>query len=137
MPPQVSFEAISAELYMTGFDDTLAQVSYQIKDAIGKNWYMLKVQQIETDELLDLLNPNSFTCLPDDSSFDGQDYAETVRVFPRDFSPGDTIAVSFSTFSEDYHNYMKLRLDNRFSIIEYLSEPVNYPSNIVGGKGLF
>jgi len=136
--PLVAFESISAELYFTGFDDTLAQVTHQFKDAIGKNWYMLNVQHIEGDELLkDLLNPDSFTRLLDDGSFDGQAYGETFRVFPRDFSPGDTIAVSLSNISQDYYNFMELRLDNRFSFIEYLSEPINYPSNIEGGKGFF
>lgn len=136
--PQVSFEAITAELYFTGFDDTLAQVTHQFKDAIGENWYMLNVQHIEGDELVeDLLNPGAFTRLLDDVNFEGQEYGETFRVFPRDFSPGDTISVSLSNISEDYYDFMQLRLDNRFSFIEYLSEPINYPSNIKGGKGFF
>ena len=136
--PQVSFEDIKAELYYTGFDDTLAQITHQFKDPIGKNWYMLNVQQIEGDEILeDLLNPNSFTRLLEDANFDGQDYSEIFRVVPRDFSPGDTIAVSLSNISEDYYNFIKLRLDNRFSFVEYLGEPINYPSNIEGGKGFF
>jgi hypothetical protein len=32
---------------------------------------------------------------------------------------------------------MKLRIDNRFSLVEFVSEPVNYPSNVAGGKGYF
>ena len=136
--PKLSFEAIKAELYYTGFDDTMAQVTYRFKDTIGKNWYMLNVQHIEGDELLeDILNPNAFIRLVDDESFDGQKYGESFRVFPRDFTPGDTISVSLSNISEDYYDFMQLRLDNRFSFIEYLSEPINYPSNIKGGKGFF
>jgi hypothetical protein len=32
---------------------------------------------------------------------------------------------------------MKLRIDNRFSFVEFTSEPVNYPSDVAGGKGYF
>lgn len=136
--PKLSFEAIKAELYFTGFDDTLAQVTYRFKDPVGRNNYMLNVQHIESDEVVeDVLNPNSFIRLMDDESFDGQLYGETFRVFPRDFSPGDTISVSLSNISDSYYDFMQLRLDNRFSFIEYLSEPINYPSNIKGGKGFF
>lgn len=136
--PRISFESIAAELYYTGFDDTLAQITYSINDPVGNNWYMLNVQKIESDELAeDVLNPNSFTRLVEDGSFDGQTYGETFRVFPRDFSPGDTIAVSLSPVSKDYFDFMQLRLDNRFSLVEYLGEPINYPSNVEGGKGFF
>jgi hypothetical protein len=136
--PMISFQDLEAELYYTGFDDTLAQVAYRFKDPIETNWYMLNVQHIEGDELLeDVINPNSFIRLVDDQNFDGQQYGETFRVFPREFSPGDTISVSLSNISEEYYDFMQLRLDNRFSFIEYLSEPINYPSNIKGGKGFF
>jgi hypothetical protein len=136
--PLVSFEDIKAELIFNGFDDTLAQITYRLTDPMEQNWYMLNVQQIERDELADnLLNPRAFTRLLDDETFNGTTYQETFRVFPRDFIPGDTIAVSLSNISKDYYDFMELRLDNRFSFVEYLSEPINYPSNVTGGKGFF
>jgi hypothetical protein len=136
--PMISFEDIEAELYFNGYDDTLVQVSYRLIDPEEKNWYMLNVQQIESDELIeDALNPRAFTRLLDDAEFESNDYSETFRAFQRDFEAGDTVAVFLSNISEEYYNFMKLRLDNRFSFIEYLSEPVNYPSNVQGGKGFF
>ena len=136
--PMISFDDIEAELYFDGYDDTLVQVIYTLTDPVDKNWYMLNVQHIERDELIeDALNPRSFMRLLDDAEFDGPKYGEAFRAFQRDFSPGDTVAVFLSNISEEYYNFMKLRLDNRFSFIEYLSEPVNYPSNVVGGKGFF
>jgi hypothetical protein len=72
-----------------------------------------------------------------DINFNGRIHQETFRVFPRDFIPGDTIAVSLSNISKDYYDFIELRLDNRFSFVEYLSEPVNYPSNVKGGRGFF
>jgi len=136
--PLVSFDDIKAELVFNGFDDTLAQITYQLSDPVGQNWYMLNVQQIERDEVLDdLLNPRAFTRLMDDQNFNGRVHKETFRVFPRDFIPGDTIAVLLSNISKDYYDFIDLRLDNRFSFVEYLGEPVNYPSNVKGGKGFF
>jgi hypothetical protein len=135
---QIQFEDIEAGLYFNGYGDTLAEVSHAFLDPPGKNWYMLNVQEVEQEDLVEnLLNPNSFMRLHDDLEFEGNELAETFRVFPRDYHPGDTIAVSLSNISSDYYNFLKLREDNRFSFVQYLSEPVNYPSNINGGKGFF
>ncbi len=136
--PLVSFDDIKAELIFNGYDDTLAQITYRLKDTAEKNWYMLNVQQIQRHELVDnLLNPRAFTRLVDDHDFNGKEFQETFRVFPRDFIPGDTIAISLSNISKNYYDFIDLRLENRFSFVEYLSEPVNYPSNVNGGKGFF
>jgi hypothetical protein len=136
--PMVSFEDIKAELVYNGYDDTLAQITYRISDVAGKNWYMLNVQEVERADVIEnLINPRAFTRLLDDIEFNGEVYQETFRVFPRDFIPGDTIAVSLSNISKEYYDFIRLRLDNRYTFVEYLSEPVNYPSNVKGGKGFF
>lgn len=136
--PLVPFDEIKAELVFNGFDDTLAQITYRLSDALERNWYMLNVQEIERADLVEnLLNPRAFTRLLDDLEFNGQIHQETFRVFPRDFIPGDTIAVSLSNISKEYYDFIDLRLENRFSFVEYLSEPVNYPSNVKGGRGFF
>jgi hypothetical protein len=136
--PAVLFDDIEAELIFNGFDDTLAQITYQINDPAGKNWYMINVQEVEQEDLIEnLLNPRAFTRLLADGEFDGETYGEVFRVVPRDYSPGDTIAVSLSSVSGDYYNFLQMRLDNRFSFVEYLSEPINYPSNVKGGRGFF
>jgi len=135
---QIQFEDIEASLYTNGYGDTLAEVTHTFLDPPGKNWYMLNVQEVEREDLVEnLLNPNSFMRLHDDVEFEGNELAETFRVFPRDYHPGDTIAVSLSNISSDYYDFLKLREDNRFSFVQYLSEPVNYPSNVNGGKGFF
>lgn len=136
--PLVTFDDIKAELVFNGFDDTLAQITYRLSDPVEKNWYMLNVQEIEREDVVEnLLNPRAFTRLLTDEEFNGETHQETFRVFPRDFIPGDTIAVSLSNISNAYYDFVDLRLDNRFSFVEYISEPVNYPSNVVGGKGFF
>jgi hypothetical protein len=136
--PMIAFDAIQADLYYNGFDDTLAQITHRIIDPSGANWYMLNVQEVEREDIIEnIINPRAFTRLVEDSGFDGGAYEETFRVVPRDYSPGDTIAVSLSNISEEYYDFVKLRLDNRFSLVEFLGEPINYPSNVKGGKGFF
>ncbi|HMG93328.1 MAG TPA: DUF4249 domain-containing protein [Chryseolinea sp.] len=135
---QIQFEDIEAGLYFNGFGDTLAEVTHTFLDPPGKNWYMLNVQEVEQEDIVEnLLNPNSFMKLHDDVDFEGNELEETFRVFPRDYHAGDTIAVSLSNISSDYYEFLQLRVDNRFSLVQYLSEPVNYPSNINGGRGFF
>ncbi|MEX2234754.1 MAG: DUF4249 domain-containing protein [Cyclobacteriaceae bacterium] len=136
--PKVDFTNIDAELYYNGFNDTLAQITYTLSDAPEPNWYMINVQEVEREDLIaNLLNPRAFTILVPDDEFNGESYSERFRVFPRDYQPGDTIAVSLSNISEEYYGFMKLRIDNRLSLVEFISEPINYPSNVVGGKGYF
>jgi hypothetical protein len=136
--PQVRFDEIEAELFFNGFDDTLAQITHRFQDLPGRNYYMLNVQRFRQQNLEEqLLNPRAFIRLLTDQTFDGQLYAENFRVFPTDFSTGDTVAVYLSNISEEYYRFIKLRVDNRFSFVEFLGEPINYPSNVEGGKGFF
>jgi len=136
--PRVGFSSIDASLYYNGYGDTLAQIIYGFRDPAEANWYMLNVQPVEREELARrILNPDAYTRLLEDTEYNGEQFAEAVRVVRRDYHPGDTILVSLSNISQEYYSFMKLRMDNRFSFIEYLSEPVNYPSNVIGGKGFF
>lgn len=136
--PQISFETVEANLYYNNFDDTLAEVSYVLNDPTVANFYMINVQEVEREDFVEnLINPRAFTTLVEDKTFNGERYSETFRVFPRDYQPGDTIAVSLSNISDEYYRFIKLRLDNRFSFVEFLGEPTNYPSNVIGGRGFF
>lgn len=136
--PQIAFTEVEAELYYNGFGDTLAQITYSINDPEVANWYMLNVQEVERiDAVENLINPRAYTKLLEDADFNGENFSQQFRVFPRDYNPGDTIAVSLSNISREYYDFMKLRIDNRFSFVEFLGEPVNYPTNVIGGKGFF
>lgn len=135
---RVDFENIEADLYYNGFNDTLAQIAYTFEDSPEKNYYMINVQEVEREDIVEnLLNPRAFTILIPDEEFNGQRHSDRFRVFPRDYEPGDTIAVSLANISEEYYSFMQLRIDNRYSFVEFISEPVNYPTNVVGGRGYF
>jgi len=137
--PEVRFRDIGAELYNSGYDnDTLAQITYGLKDPLVQNWYMINVQEVEREDVIDnLINPWAYTRLVSDEAFNGSEFDERFRVFPNEYRTGDTVAISLSNISEEYYRFMKLRIDNRFSLVEFLGEPINYPSNVEGGKGFF
>ncbi len=135
---QILFEEVDAQLSFNGFDDTLVQVAYTFIDPAEKNWYMINVQRFSQENALEnVLNPQAFTRLMTDEQFNGEQFGESFRAFPRDYKTGDTVAVFLSNVDELYYQFLQLRQDNRFTFIEFISEPVNYPSNVEGGLGFF
>jgi hypothetical protein len=135
---RVEFEEVDADLHYNGFGDTLAQISYVIQDPEEPNWYLVNVQEIEYEGVSkNLINPRAYTVLLEDKAFNGTLHQGHFRVFPRDYAPGDTIAVTLSNVSEDYFKYQELRRENRYSFVEFIGEPINYPTNVVGGRGFF
>jgi hypothetical protein len=139
--PAVSFESIELEKYFNGFDDTLAQVTYTLKDPGVENNYIITVQPISLGDppiYERVLNPDVYTRLVSDEDFDGSELiGETFTTVWQDYEKGDTVMVTLANVSEDYANFLQLRLDNRVGLIEFASEPINYPSNVVGGRGFF
>ena len=135
---QVVFESLEGNIYDTGYD-TLAELRYSFQDPVGRNFYMVNVQRITRDyEPEDFLNPRIFTSLLHDSHFDQQLHTEDLKVFGgRDFMPGDTLGVFLSNISEDYHDFIEVRLDSRYNFADFLGEPANYPTNVQGGLGFF
>jgi Domain of unknown function (DUF4249) len=135
---QINFESIAVDLSFNGFDDTLMQVTYTAIDPPGKNQYMINAQRFRSNDLLqNIINPRAFMKLITDEEFTDSRFGESFRAFPRNYKAGDTVAVSLSNISEDYYRFLKLREDNRFSFVEFLGEPINYPSNVEGGLGHF
>lgn len=135
---QVRFESLEGNIYDTGYD-TLAELRYSFQDPAGENFYMLNVQRVTSEyEPEDFLNPHIFTSLLHDNSFDQQVYVDELKVFGgRDFMPGDTLGVFLSNISEDYHDFIGVRLDSRYNFADFLGEPANYPTNVQGGLGFF
>lgn len=136
--PHVPFKHVEADLVINEYGDTLIQVIYSFQDPPPQNWYMVSVQKIEAERFIeDAINPRTYTRLLDDIKFNGDLYTERVSVVARQYAIGDTIAVMLSNIHEDYYGFINLRMDNRSSFLEFLGEPVNYPSNVRNGKGFF
>lgn len=136
--PRVEMEAVEIDLYYQGVGDTLAAISYSFKDPPEENHYLFNMQEIESDKLIrNALKPAAYTQLFNDEEFNNQTSEFSFNFFPEGYAPGDTVAVSLSNISKEYYQFMELRTHDRLSFLDFLSEPVNYPSNVEGGKGFF
>jgi hypothetical protein len=134
----VRFETIEAEFFYDIDEEAPVIVKYAFQDPAEPNWYMLNVQKIGEEEIFrNRLNPKAFTLLLEDHEFNGQRYESLFDFTPPEYAEGDTIAISLSNISEPYYRFMEQRFDKRLDFLEFLSEPVNYPSNIEGGRGFF
>jgi hypothetical protein len=131
------FDSITINHNKQGRSD-LTQITYSAVDPLVENYYLLTVQKIQRTNLeKNIFSGGVFSHLVDDKDFNGQTFREQFNVVPGNYAKGDTIAVSISNISKAYYDFMKLRVSSSKSIVEYLSEPVHYPSNVVGGKGFF
>lgn len=135
--PLVSFQSLKTNLSITQYD-SLLDVRYSLRDEPGPNWYMVVVQKISaTQDLNELLNPRIYIHLVADDDFDGTVWEEEFRVLFQDFAPGETVSVALSNISEEYYLFLKARNDTRYNIGDFVTEPLNYESNVVGGLGYF
>jgi hypothetical protein len=135
--PLVTFEDVSAVISVNG-RDTLASISYEFNDVAGRNWYMINAQHITREDFEErVLNPRITTKMMDDTGFEGGTKQDNFKILFDEVKPGDTIAVMLSNIDEDYYNFMKLREDTRFGLAAAVGEPINYPTNVVGGLGFF
>lgn len=132
--PQIPFDKVEPTLRYTEFD-TLLTVNYSLNDPLGSNWYMLNTQKISSEDYN--LTRRPFTELLSDKDFDGELYEGSFEVFFRDFSPQDTVLISIANISEDYFNFLELRNQQEYLLLDELGEPVNYPSNVENGLGFF
>jgi hypothetical protein len=134
----IYFHIVKAEAYQNEHSDSWAQITYTIQDPPSPNYYLLNVQKArKKDFAKNILKPDAYTRPVDDKTFNDQEFSEIFRVMNKNFYPGDSIEVSLANVSEDYFNYVKLRLENHLELVEVFSEPVYYPTNIVGGRGFF
>jgi hypothetical protein len=118
--------------------DSLLQVSYSFNDPDGKNYYVVSVQEYSsTRDPSDYLDPRIFHHLVEDREFDGEHYANNFKILWPRFHQGDTVAVFMSSVSADYFEFLKVQKENEFSLVEFISEPMNYPTNVKGGYGYF
>lgn len=134
---QVNFSDVSTQIVIDEFSDTTVQLAYSFMDPPEPNWYVINLVEIDRQDFLeDFLAPREYTKLIDDVGEEAAQYGDLIRLSSR-YDPGDTVAVYLSNVNKDYYDFVELRRDTRFSLTEFLSEPLNYPSNVKGGRGFF
>jgi len=73
--------------------------------------------------------------LLNDSIFENLTYSDSVKFYH--VSTNDTLAVSVGNISKDYYDYLVLRLKASTIYSQIMSDPINMPTNVKGGYGMF
>ena len=123
-------------------EDTIHMLFYSFTDPMSDNWYSLNVFDPlqfanEVGENIFSLNGGNsglfYERLLSDQELTERVYSVTVELF--DPIASDTIAFFFTNITEGYFRFLDVR--QRFGGILSDSEPVNFPTNVVGGLGYF
>jgi hypothetical protein len=134
----VKFDSVDAKIYFNGYNNYWAEVKYAFNDPPEKNFYMLNVHSaIKGDLVTDMVGPVTYTRLLEDDAFNGNEFSEMFHAVNENFYDGDTVTISLTNVSAEYYRYVQLRMENNLEVVELFSEPIHYPTNVVGGRGFF
>ncbi len=119
--------------------DTIYELNATFTDIDSENWYVLNV--INTDKVGESSvfslegESTTYTMLISDKLYDTQKIEVSEEIIG--FEMPDTALVMFSNISEDYFRYLDARKRGGSILASLTGEPVNHPSNVVGGYGFF
>ena len=147
--PPVALEAVSLAEEINDQGDTTTVLAYQFADPPGENYYALHAYNLPSLSALDSLfvdderNPvlrNDeelvfYETLITDQAFTDAVIADTVRI--PFVAVNDTIAVALSHISEGFFRFLEARRRTGGLVSSLANEPVNHPSNVIGGLGFF
>lgn len=136
------FETFSLDFQDTTFTDSTFQLTVSFDDLGGENYYMVNLYQISqnggaqpTGDIFNL-SQGQPTYTFTDALLKGNTFSDTLNY--EGIALGDTVGVTLSHISKDYYDFLTTRERSGSSIFAaLLGEPVSYPSNVVGGYGLF
>ena len=147
--PPITFETVSLTEEIDAQGDTTTVLAYRFVDPPGANYYALHAYNLPSSSVLDSLfiddeeNPvfaNDedlvfYETLITDEAFADAAIADTVRL--PFVSVNDTIAVSLAHISEGYFRFLDARRRTGGLVSSLANEPVNHPTNVIGGLGFF
>lgn len=142
-----SFEQDSFTLSDTTFLDTALELDISFEDLPGVNYYMVNLYRISQPDsqgqgadlsgLFALNDQGDGNTYPlSDQLYSSQTIRDTLR--NSNFRPGDTLSLTLSHISPQYYQYLTTRERSSGSLFaNLLGEPVNFPTNVEGGYGIF
>lgn len=148
--PPVALEAVSVTEEIDAQGDTTTVLAYRFTDPPGENYYALHAYKLPTEGVLDALfvddelNPALriddeevifYETLITDQAFADAVIADTVRI--PFFSVNESVAVSLAHISEGYFRFLDARSRAGGLVSSLANEPVNRPTNVIGGLGFF
>lgn len=143
MLDNVPFDTV-APSYKVAAGDTDVYVGLKFKDLPNiNNHYVLSIYSRNTnEEALDVnvffdngSNRIEYQELIEDRNIDGQEIIRNIKL--PEVSLADSLMVSLSNISEGYYSFLKSRERSGNLLSEITNEPINYPTNVVGGLGYF
>ena len=143
MLSSVKFDTVFPVLTKS-IDDTLATIHAEFTDnLLESNFYMINVYSREL--LNNGIDVNSFFDNGENKFQSTNIYTEAelkilnykVEINIEKVNPTDSIAVALSNISEGYYEFLKKRERSSGFLTEVTNEPINYPTNVIGGLGFF
>jgi len=144
MLPQVGFDSVYPYIEKNG-DDTIVYLHYSFTDPPEENWYMVNYYKNQDNDTAAGFDLNNYfnrgdnvlihTDVLSDKTFESQYYEATIALYGA--AATDSIAVTMSNISEDYYKFLDLRNKSQNWFAEVTNEPINYPTNVIGGLGFF
>lgn len=138
MLEKMRFKEVGIEIEPSSID-TVVKVNYAFDDVPGDSYYMINVQKVhfEQSEPEEIISNRVYTYLLNDKEIgDGGELRGDFYAFFRWLSLNDTLILNLSNISRDYHDYLD-RVNNGFLGPSLISEPYNFPTNVVNGYGFF
>lgn len=143
LPPIALDTANFEEIMVQG--DTIHQISYTFSDPVDEeNWYVLNVFDPAAYASAISANPLQlvggdegvqYETLISDQIFSTPTYSDQLQLDSRALS--DTLGFFFANISEGYYRFLDARQRSNGLIASATSEPINFPSNVIGGLGYF
>lgn len=141
MLSRIGLDDASVETKVSSLDTSYA-LNYTFNDPDGDNWYVLNVfdpneigQQGLGENFSFDGSSNTHTELISDKLFNTSEITGTAEILDQRF--GDTVAVMLSNISEEYFRFLDARKRVGGILASVTGEPINHPSNIIGGYGFF
>lgn len=138
MLPKVKIDSLQANWQIRENDTTL-NLSYSIQDKKEANWYILNVYKNTSslNNYYQFMKSHIKTVLINDQDISDAGLKDIIELPYKKLIHEDSLSVSLSNISQEYYEFLNLRSNSMNWIMDITQEPVNYPSNIENGLGIF
>ena len=139
MLKKIPFDSVSAKRQYES-DSNNVKYEYSFTDPADEiNFYMVNLYATSSDTSqsnnpFEKNTADQVTILLSDVAFNGKQFEGSKILYNW---TSDTIVTSISNISEGYFNYLSARKRGGNLFSSLVGEPINYPTNIVGGYGFF
>jgi hypothetical protein len=136
--PFVDIYDLTTETINQDDSSKTVRVHYKFEDLPGASWYQINYYSRFSNPV-DIQDPTelagvSLTQILSDQTFESTSHEGSFQL---DWLTQDTVFVSINAISQDYYEYLALRERGGSFFTQVVQEPINYPSNVIGGYGFF